>query len=162
MSANMRATPCSSPRQGSNAKVVGSGTAIMSDSSIGLKPVIEDPSKPIPPSSASSSGAALIENDFRCPSTSVNHSRMNRIPCSSTSALTSSGVCGRSAGWGGMRAEPRGRAALQQPAITPGLELPQGVAQVAPALGQLVLHAERRAVLDAALDDAPRLELLQA
>ncbi len=29
--------------------------AIMSDSSIGLKPVIEDPSKPIPPSKASSS-----------------------------------------------------------------------------------------------------------
>ena len=63
-SQNIRATPCSSGRQGSTAKVLGSGIAIMSDSSIALKPVIEDPSKPMPASNASSSSAALIENDF--------------------------------------------------------------------------------------------------
>jgi hypothetical protein len=65
MSQNIRATPCSIGRQGSVENVVGSGTAIMSDSSIGLKPVIEEPSKPIPPSNASASSVALIENDFR-------------------------------------------------------------------------------------------------
>ena len=46
---------------GSLANVVASGIAIMSDSSIALKPVIDDPSKPIPPSKASSSSSALIE-----------------------------------------------------------------------------------------------------
>ena len=44
--------------------VLGSGIAIMSDSSIALKPVIEEPSKPIPPSNASASSVALIENAF--------------------------------------------------------------------------------------------------
>ena len=53
--------------------------AIMSDSSIALKPVIEEPSKPIPPSNASSSSAALIENDFSCPRMSVNQKRMKRM-----------------------------------------------------------------------------------
>ena len=47
--------------QGRIEKVDGSGIAIMSDSSIGLKPVIEEPSKPMPPSNASSSSEALIE-----------------------------------------------------------------------------------------------------
>ena len=60
----MRATPRSSGRQGSTANVAGSGIAIMSDSSIALKPVTEEPSKPIPPSKASSSSAALIEKLF--------------------------------------------------------------------------------------------------
>ena len=98
MSANMRATPppSSSGRHGSTANVVGSGIAIMSDSSIALKPVIEEPSKPIPPSNASSSSAALIENDFSWPRMSVNQRRMKRIPRSSASALTSSGVRGES------------------------------------------------------------------
>jgi len=63
-SQNMRPTPCSSGRQGSTANVAGSGIAIMSDSSIALNPVIEDPSNPMPASSAPSSSAALIENDF--------------------------------------------------------------------------------------------------
>ena len=36
----------------------------MSDSSIALKPVIEEPSNPIPPSNASASSVALIENAF--------------------------------------------------------------------------------------------------
>ena len=38
--------------------------AIMSDSSMALKPVIDDPSKPMPPSNASSSSSALIEKLF--------------------------------------------------------------------------------------------------
>ena len=81
----MRATASfSSGRQGSRSKVVGSGTASMSDSSIGLKPVIEDPSKPIPPSKASSSSEALTEKLFSCPSTSVNQSRTKRTSCSLT------------------------------------------------------------------------------
>jgi hypothetical protein len=67
----------------------GSGMAIMSDSSIALKPVIEEPSKPMPPSKASSSSAALIENDLSWPRMSVNQKRMKRIACSSTNALTS-------------------------------------------------------------------------
>src|SRR5919201_1078990 len=41
MSQNIRATPRSSGRQGSTAKVDASGMAIMSDSSIALKPVID-------------------------------------------------------------------------------------------------------------------------
>ena len=41
-SQNIRPTPCSSGRHGSTANVLGSGIAIMSDSSIALKPVIED------------------------------------------------------------------------------------------------------------------------
>ena len=65
MSQNIRATAFSpSGRHGIRAKVEGSGIAIMSDSSIGLKPVIEEPSKPMPPSKASSSSAALIEKLF--------------------------------------------------------------------------------------------------
>src|SRR5271166_2815678 len=95
-SQNMRPTPCSSGRQGSTANVPGSGIAIMSDSSIALKPVIEDPSKPMPASNASSSSAALIEKDFSWPRMSVNQKRMKRMLRSSTSALTSSAVFGRS------------------------------------------------------------------
>ncbi len=57
----MRAVPSSPGRQGRTEKLDGSGMAIMSDSSIGLNPVIEEPSKPIPPSKASSSSEALIE-----------------------------------------------------------------------------------------------------
>ncbi len=65
MSQNIRATAFSSSgRQGSSAKVAGSGTASMSDSSIGLNPVIEEPSNPIPPSKASSSSDALTEKLF--------------------------------------------------------------------------------------------------
>ncbi len=66
--------------------------AIMSDSSMALKPVIDEPSKPIPPSNASSSSEALTEKLFSCPRMSVNHSRMKRMSRSSTSALTLSGV----------------------------------------------------------------------
>ncbi len=66
----------------------------MSDSSIGLKPVIEEPSKPIPPSKASSSSWALIEKLFSCPSTSVNQSRTKRTFRSLTISSTSLEVFG--------------------------------------------------------------------
>ena len=56
----------------------------MSDSSIRLKPSMEDPSKPIPSASAPSSSWGVMAKDFRTPSTSVNQSRMNLIPRSST------------------------------------------------------------------------------
>jgi hypothetical protein len=48
----------------------------MSDSSIALKPVIDDPSKPIPSSSAPASSSRVIAKLFRCPSRSVNQRRM--------------------------------------------------------------------------------------
>ena len=48
------------------------------------KPSIEEPSKPMPSSNAPSSSCEVIVNDFRKPSTSVNQSRTNRIPRSST------------------------------------------------------------------------------
>ena len=82
----MRATPppSSSGRQGRLRNVLASGIAIMSDSSIALKPVMDEPSKPIPPSNASSRSAELIENDFSWPRMSVNHSRMKRMPLSRT------------------------------------------------------------------------------
>ena len=92
MSQNIRATPASPGRHGSTQNVLGSGWAIMSDSSIALKPVIEDPSKPMPPSNASSSSVTLIENALSCPRMSVNQSRMNRMSRSLTMARTSSGV----------------------------------------------------------------------
>ena len=96
----MRATPppFSSGRQGSTWKVAGSGIAIMSDSSIALKPVIDEPSKPMPPSNASSSSSALMLNDFSWPRMSVNQSRMKRMPRSCARALTSSWVFGVSSG----------------------------------------------------------------
>ena len=71
--------------------------AIMSDSSIALKPVIELPSKPMPPSNASSSSAALIEKLFSWPRMSVNQRRMKRMSRSLTIDLTSSAVLGWSA-----------------------------------------------------------------
>ena len=97
MSQNIRPVAFSAGRQGRIAKVDGSGIAIMSDSSIGLKPVIEEPSKPIPPSKASSSSAALIEKLFSWPSTSVNQRRMKRTSRSLTTFMTSSVVSVRTA-----------------------------------------------------------------
>ena len=99
----MRATPCSVGRQGRSAKVRGSGWAIMSDSSIALKPVMLEPSKPMPSSKASSSSSTLIEKDFSWPRMSVNQKRMKRMSRSWTIALTSSAVCG----WSGMAGDPR-------------------------------------------------------
>ena len=82
--------------------------AIMSDSSIALKPVIDEPSKPMPPSNASSSSAALIEKDFSWPRMSVNQRRMKRMRRSSTNALTSSAVMGWSATGSSVRARGSG------------------------------------------------------
>ena len=95
-SQNIRPTPCSSGRHGSTANVLASGIAIMSDSSIALKPVIDEPSKPMPASNASSSSSALIEKDFNWPKMSVNQRRMKRMLRSWTSALTSSALFGSS------------------------------------------------------------------
>ncbi len=75
-------------------KVVGSGIATMSDSSMALKPVIEEPSKPMPSSSALSISAGVIAKLFRCPSRSVNHRRMKSTP----SSLMRSSTRPRSAG----------------------------------------------------------------
>src|SRR4051812_9293390 len=54
----------------------------MSDSSIRLKPVIDEPSKPIPSLSAPSISLGVIANDFRCPSRSVNQNRTCSTPSS--------------------------------------------------------------------------------
>jgi hypothetical protein len=97
MSQNIRPVDFSAGRHGITAKVRASGIAIMSDSSMGLKPVIEEPSKPMPPSNASSSSAALIEKLFSWPSTSVNQSLMNRTSRSLTTFMTSSGDSVRTA-----------------------------------------------------------------
>src|SRR5215211_9381118 len=192
MSANMRATPppSSSGRHGSTANVLASGIAIMTDSSIALKPVIEEPSKPMPPSNASSSSAALMLNDFSWPRMSVNQSRMKRMPRASVSALTSSGVLGGAMvrgslveRWSGgtgpavqalagqvsrrRSGEPAVRPGLQparssEPAVRPGLQPAQRRGELAPHFGQYVLDAARGVGLDAALDDAARLQLLHA
>ena len=55
----------------------------MSDSWIRLKPSIDEPSNPMPSVNAPSSSCEVIVKDFRNPSTSVNHRRMNRMPRSS-------------------------------------------------------------------------------
>src|SRR4051794_34571245 len=162
MSANIRATPppSSSGRQGRTANVLGSGIAIMSDSSIALKPVIEEPSKPMPPSKASSSCSELMENDFSWPRMSVNQSRMKRMFRSWTRVLMSSGACGRS-----IRAEyvsAPGRRGSVEPAVGPRLQLLEGGREVAAHRGQLVLHARGRGGRDPAVDHAALLELLHA
>src|SRR3954449_10165180 len=78
----MRATFVSPSFHGIRANVSGSGIATMSDSSIALKPVIDEPSKPIPSSSAASISLGVTAKLFRCPSMSVNQSSRNSI-CSS-------------------------------------------------------------------------------
>jgi hypothetical protein len=55
MSQIMRATAVPLSADGMSANVLGSGMATMSDSSIGLKPVMDEPSNPIPSSRAPSS-----------------------------------------------------------------------------------------------------------
>src|SRR5215211_3128341 len=155
MSANIRATPppsCSG-RHGSSRNVLGSGIAIMSDSSIALKPVIEEPSKPMPASKAPSRSWEMIENDFSWPRMSVNQSRMNRTPVSRTCASTSAAVVGCSSG-GAIEAR------TLQPAQRPRAQLAQGGGQLAAHVRQPVLDPGGRPVADVALDDPARLELL--
>src|SRR5947207_2096859 len=83
MSQIMRATFVSPSFHGISWKVSGSGIATMSDSSIALKPVIDDPSKPMPSSSAASISLGVTAKLFRCPSMSVNQRSRNSIPSSS-------------------------------------------------------------------------------
>src|SRR2546423_1743840 len=68
--------------------------AIMSDSSIRLKPVIDETSKPMPSPRAPSSSSRPIAKLFSCPRMSVNHRRMNSTPSSSTRRSVSSGAVG--------------------------------------------------------------------
>src|SRR5215211_209610 len=63
--------------------------AIMSDSSIALNPVIDEPSNPMPCSSASESSSLPTAKLFSWPRMSVNQKRMNSTPSSSTRASTS-------------------------------------------------------------------------
>ena len=67
----------------------GSGMAIMSDSSMALKPVIEDPSKPMPSANACSSSSLPIANDLSWPKMSVNQNRTNSTSSSFTRFRTS-------------------------------------------------------------------------
>ena len=60
----------------------------MSDSSIALKPVIDEPSKPIPSSSAASTSPGVIAKLFRCPSRSVNQKSTYATFCFSISFST--------------------------------------------------------------------------
>ena len=77
MSQNMRATAFWRGRQGSTEKVVGSGAAIMSDSSTRANPSMAEPSKAMPRSSALSNSATVMAKPLRLPRMSVNQSRMN-------------------------------------------------------------------------------------
>jgi hypothetical protein len=78
------------PPFGMSWKVSGSGMATMSDSSIALKPVIDEPSKPIPSSSAPSSSWSVTAKLLRWPSMSVNQ-RWTK-PTSSSLTLFSTSV----------------------------------------------------------------------
>src|SRR5919106_1529592 len=148
-SQNMRATPRSSGRHGRTANVAGSGMAIMSDSSIALKPVIDEPSNPIPPSKASSSSCAWIEKLFSWPRMSVNQRRTKRMSRSSTNAWMSAAVCGCTL-----------MARRLQPGVGPALERADRRLERLALVGQGVLDPDRGGVDDAALDDALRLQLL--
>jgi hypothetical protein len=88
MSQIIRQALVSPGRHGITWNVTGSGIATMSDSSIALKPVIDEPSNPIPSSSASSSSLGVIAKLFRWPSMSVNQRRMNSTPSSRTRSST--------------------------------------------------------------------------
>src|SRR5215208_6413680 len=159
-SQNMRATPLSSGRQGRIANVDGSGIAIMSDSSIALKPVIDEPSKPMPPSKASSSSWALNEKLFSWPRMSVNQRRTKRMSRSSTKALTSSAVCGWSAmGRSFGRSAERSRL---QPGARPALQRQDSGLERLALLGQGVFHPHRGVVDHAPLDDPLGRQLLHA
>src|SRR5437763_2156863 len=174
MSQNIRATPCSAGRHGSTANVSGSGIAIMSDSSIGLKPVIEEPSKPIPPSNASASSVALIENALSWPRMSVNHRRMKRMSRSETSEMTSSAVSWRDvmairrgtllagSAPGRSASGADGLAMPAEPAVGPRLDLDERRLELGTHLRERVLDPQRRPRDHGPLHDAPRLELLHA
>ena len=76
----MRPTFVSPSLQGIIRYVPGSGMATMSDSSIALNPVIDEPSKPMPSSSAAGISLGVTAKLLRCPSRSVNHRSRNSTP----------------------------------------------------------------------------------
>src|SRR5690242_2820597 len=88
MSQIIRATFVSPSLHGISWKVSGSGIATMSDSSIALKPVMDDPSKPIPSSSAPSISLGVTAKLLRWPSMSEDHSRTNSTPSCSIRSRT--------------------------------------------------------------------------
>src|SRR3954464_516462 len=160
----MRPTPCPSGRRGGATKGGGSGIDIIPDSSLPLKPVIEEPSKPMPFSNASSSSAELMLNDLSCPRMSVNQRRMKRSWCSSTIALTSSTV----RGWSVMGRDPRGSRLSSwaeagrrsvEPAAPPGLQRGDRRLELAALRGEGVAGSGGGV---AAVDDAAVLQLTQA
>src|SRR6185436_9839934 len=161
MSQNIRPTPLSSGRHGRTANVDGSGIAIMSDSSIALKPVMDEPSKPMPPSNASSSSSLLIEKLFSCPRMSVNQKRMKRMSRSSTIDLTSSAV----RGWSAMFSlfvgfEEGARLLARQPVVRPALKRAHGRLEGAALVRERVLDLDGTRVAHVTLDDLLGLELL--
>ncbi len=89
MSQIIRATDRSPELHGSTRKDDGSGIAIMSDSSIALKPVTDEPSKPIPCMTASSSSRWVMAKLFSRPTRSVNHSWTKVMSSSFTRLITS-------------------------------------------------------------------------
>ena len=97
----MRPTARSPDVHGRMRNDAGSGIAIMSDSSMALNPVTDEPSKPIPCMTASSSSRWVIAKLFNRPTTSVNHSWMKVMSSSFTLRITSArrsssgGVLGR-------------------------------------------------------------------
>jgi len=80
--------------QGSIANVVGSGRAIISDSSIRAKPSIEEPSNPIPSPKARGSSFTVMVKPFKNPSTSVNHNLIYLTLCSWTNFIIADFVLG--------------------------------------------------------------------
>src|SRR5579884_898369 len=94
--------------------------ATMSDSSIALKPVIDEPSKPIPSSSASSTSAGVMAKLFRWPSMSVNQRRRYSTPSSSICLS----ACFRASG------SDVARALLSIIAIVSGAPLRRGLPEV--------------------------------
>ncbi len=78
---------------GRRQKVVGSGIATMSLSSMRANPSMDDPSKPIPSAMPVSSSSTVMAKLLRKPRTSVNQRRMNFTSCSSAASSTSAAVC---------------------------------------------------------------------
>src|SRR4051812_2308095 len=89
MSQIIRPTLASPSRVGISRYVDGSGIATMSDSSIALNPVIDEPSKPIPSLSAPSISEGVIAKLLRWPSMSVNQKRTYSTPSFSICFMTS-------------------------------------------------------------------------
>ena len=127
-----------------------SGMAIMSDSSIALKPVIDEPSKPIPPSKASSSSWALIEKLFSWPE-DVGEPEPHEAD---VAVLDEGADVVR-----GLRLVAHARGGYSQE-LAQRLSARTAGSSASPFVGEEVLDPHRRVVDHAALDDALRLQLL--